>query len=730
MEYGQRRINMKNAAMNHAFTIGQLPLNQKLRYAVGTSLYGSNRTQGIANKMPIVGPLLRHNAETGLVHLYASELQSVADAKKNITEIRKSASRPVLISADIEGGLIRHFRFTEQDLRQFEIPERILVERRNEHRFYLEKHAGDASKVRSIEEFPLPSQEWLGRVYLKLTTDSARQQFLQDIQGYGRAVALLCEHVGINVVFGPNLDIVENIDGDRPDEKNDRSFGTRSGTVSALARAYIRGFKESASVVVVPKHFVGSSLADTDPHTTTATAVIDRRSGALIPYRDVINDAISPELSARQIADLEARIATIEARNAEYTQRLATVSEKDRARLVETIAANERNITLWRARIEQLKRDPESRGSIGGMMTAVTSNGLWGDEAVPSAFSRRTLRALTGPKSATALGLKGPAFTDDLSMASAQAHIHAIMQQRAKQEVLDPQALAIHQALAAGNSVALIRGIAGKEALVLSEVAKYIQSGLDMNNDGRPDLTEAEVDALVKKVLDLQVQVGLLQKQTIRGEEYYVLPPTFYNPTTLQVLLNSFFSNQWPFLSNDTPAPNPERKPSVITLAEKAAKNFLLSLLRVNVPHINPTYETGATREQHMIVVDKSAQHMWIYDAKTRTLKQSFDIAIGRGGLQERRHVGDHVTPTGTYQVVGKRDAAWWKADGRGEFPAEYGGGMLVLAGQWHPEIAIHGSPPLGDTGQVSNGCVRVPNEHIDTMLHQIPVGTMVIITK
>ena len=140
-------------------------------------------------------------------------------------------------------------------------------------------------------------------------------------------------------------------------------------------------------------------------------------------------------------------------------------------------------------------------------------------------------------------------------MESARAHVRKMMEQGGVQTPLNQDALAIHQALASGNSIAFIRGIAGKEGQILSEVATYIQSGLDMNHDGRPDLTETEVNMLVKKVLDLHVRVGLLNKQIIRGEEYYVMPPTLYNPTTFDVLMNSFFSNQWPFLTKDTQAP-------------------------------------------------------------------------------------------------------------------------------------------------------------------------------
>jgi lipoprotein-anchoring transpeptidase ErfK/SrfK len=185
-----------------------------------------------------------------------------------------------------------------------------------------------------------------------------------------------------------------------------------------------------------------------------------------------------------------------------------------------------------------------------------------------------------------------------------------------------------------------------------------------------------------------------------------------------------------PWTSKDLPATT--KQPNSIELLYKAMKNFSLSLYRVSFPALNPAYTEAETKSKKLIIVDKSIEKMFIYDLETRKKEKEYAIGIGKGGLTPRRYVGDHSTPTGTYSVVGKRDDAWWKENKGVNFPDVYGGkdgGMLVLAGQWHPEIAVHGSDQA-TSGQVSNGCVRVENKDIKTLMKVVPVGSMIIITN
>ena len=737
-EYGQRHINEVNAGRNHAFTIEELDLPTKIQHLIGTTAYGNRYTQTMSKRFPALAPILRNATKAGLVHIYHGDAPSLDATKRSIAEIRKAAGHPIFISADIEGGLVNHIALTEDDLRRFKLPDRIFHERHAEYEFYLKKYKGDVSKVKNVRDYPLPSQEWLGRKYRSLRTPEQRQEFLTMMEGYGRTIAMICDHVGINIVLGPNLDIVDDIDGENPDEKNDRSYGEDPRIVRDLANAYISGFKRVHTVLTLPKHFVGNSLASTDPHVDQTRVDIPTRSGAILPYRDIINASNIEALKAVRLQEYETKMAALEQRSKAHAVRLEKLKpdSSEYKKLDRTLNANKRLMERWQLEKKIVQDSPATDLPTAGIMTSVVSTGFYGQKDIPIAYSNAVRDRLKAPKTQDGLGHTGIAMTDDLTMASSTQYIDKKIRERPKL-ALDAEALAVHQALAAGNEIAFIKNIAGRESKVAAEVARYIQERLSLRGR-KPDLTEADVNALVKRVLDLKVRVGLLSKQLIQGKEYYVLDPKIYNPSTAEVLLNSRFSNQLPWTTRDQEPTKPE--PPAWRLFWKAAYNFNLSLWRVNFPTIEAKYIEAEKNPQKLILIDKSARRMWVYDNTTRALEKEYEIGIGAGGLGERRFVGDHRTPTGTFQIVQKRDDETWRRD-RGwplrtdqPLPKEYGGiegGMLVLAGQWHPEIAIHGTEPGKPTiGEVSNGCVRVENADIQKLLREVPVGTMVIITK
>ena len=732
-EYGQREINTINAGRNHAFAIEELDLPTKIQHLIGTTAYGSRYSEALSKKLPSVAPMLRNATKSGLVHIYRGDAASLENARESIAQIRRDAGHPVFISADIEGGLINHIALTPEDLKRFNIPNEILEERQAEYAFYLKKYKGDEKKVRPVGAYPLPSQEWLGRKYSSLRTPGGQQKFQQTMEGYGRTIAKIADHVGINIVFGPNLDIVENIDGDKPDERNDRSFGQDPRVVRDLANAYIRGFKDVPTVLAVPKHFVGNSWSKADPHTDQEARVdIPAQSGAVLPYRDVINASNAEAIKAARLQTLDKQIVAIQERNKEHEERKKTSkpNSKEYKTAERAIAANSKLIEQRQESRNEIDATPASNLPTGGIMTSVVSTGLYGQKTVPIAYSNAVRDRLKAPKHKGGLGHAGITVTDDLSMASSTRYINDQMKGKEAQR-LSGEALAVHQALAAGNEIAFIKDVAGREHIISEEVARYIKEKVTLRNK-KPDLTEADVNTLLQKVLDLKVQVGLLSKQTINGKEYYVMDPKVYDPKTSDVVWNSLFSNQLPWTSKDQEPTTAQ--PNFARLMVKAAKNFALSLWRVNVPTVEERYKDAERNPQRLIVVDKSARHMWIYDAKTRSLEREFDIGIGKGGTGERRFVGDHRTPTGTYEIVQKRDDAWWRENKGVPLPVDYGGivgGMLVLAGQWHPEIAIHGGDPKKPhVGEVSNGCVRTENVDMNELLHTIPIGTMVVVTK
>ena len=86
----------------------------------------------------------------------------------------------------------------------------------------------------------------------------ADEQLLFD---YGREVARECRRIGINMVLGPVIDVVENPGG----VIGSRSFGNDPERVADLGVAYARGL-ESGRVISVAKHFPGHGSPREDSH--------------------------------------------------------------------------------------------------------------------------------------------------------------------------------------------------------------------------------------------------------------------------------------------------------------------------------------------------------------------------------------------------------------------------------------------------------------------------------
>lgn len=86
----------------------------------------------------------------------------------------------------------------------------------------------------------------------------ADEEMLYD---YGREVARECRRVGINMVLGPVIDVVENPVG----IIGSRSFGKDPVRVADLGVAYARGL-ESGGIISVAKHFPGHGSMTTDSH--------------------------------------------------------------------------------------------------------------------------------------------------------------------------------------------------------------------------------------------------------------------------------------------------------------------------------------------------------------------------------------------------------------------------------------------------------------------------------
>lgn len=109
-----------------------------------------------------------------------------------------------------------------------------------------------------------------------------------DLAGrVGRAIGLELRAVGVNVCYGPGLDVVA---GATNPALGIRSFGDDPGEVARLGVAWLQGV-QSAGVAGTLKHFPGKGAADVDTH--DALAVVNRERDALAavelrPFREGI----------------------------------------------------------------------------------------------------------------------------------------------------------------------------------------------------------------------------------------------------------------------------------------------------------------------------------------------------------------------------------------------------------------------------------------------------------
>lgn len=97
------------------------------------------------------------------------------------------------------------------------------------------------------------------------------EQLLFD---YGVEVARECRRIGIGMVLGPVLDVVENPRG----VIGNRSFGGNPERVATLGVAYAKGL-EAGNVLSVAKHFPGHGSPSGDSHKTLP--VVERSRGQL-----------------------------------------------------------------------------------------------------------------------------------------------------------------------------------------------------------------------------------------------------------------------------------------------------------------------------------------------------------------------------------------------------------------------------------------------------------------
>jgi beta-N-acetylhexosaminidase len=124
--------------------------------------------------------------------------------------------------------------------------------------------AGDGSLAFSgANDFtPLPSQMAIGATWLPDLSEKTGQVLGQEI-----------EAIGVNLLLGPSLDV---LDTPRPGSRGDlrtRTFGGDPFWVGQMGRAFIRGVQEGSGggVMTAAKHFPGQGAADRRPEDEVAT---------------------------------------------------------------------------------------------------------------------------------------------------------------------------------------------------------------------------------------------------------------------------------------------------------------------------------------------------------------------------------------------------------------------------------------------------------------------------
>ncbi len=123
------------------------------------------------------------------------------------------------------------------------------------------------------------------------------------------------------------------------------------------------------------------------------------------------------------------------------------------------------------------------------------------------------------------------------------------------------------------------------------------------------------------------------------------------------------------------------------------------------------------------IVVDKTDFTLFVYDLSGNILA-SFPISIGKNpDLADKKEAGDDRTPEGSFTVSGIEDSAGWTFEGR---PA-YGPWFISLSTPPFTGIGIHGTDEPEKIGTAaSEGCIRMKNEDLETLLTYVRVGTIV----
>lgn len=122
-------------------------------------------------------------------------------------------------------------------------------------------------------------------------------------QQVGEVVGSELSSLGINMLLGPSLDVLENPDPFSPSDLGVRSFGGDPYWVGVMGSAYTAGVHLGSNnqMAVIPKHFPGFGASDRPLHEEVPTvrkSLEQLRQIELAPFFSVTGDATRPEAIA------------------------------------------------------------------------------------------------------------------------------------------------------------------------------------------------------------------------------------------------------------------------------------------------------------------------------------------------------------------------------------------------------------------------------------------------
>jgi hypothetical protein len=171
------------------------------------------------------------------------------------------------------------------------------------------------------------------------------------------------------------------------------------------------------------------------------------------------------------------------------------------------------------------------------------------------------------------------------------------------------------------------------------------------------------------------------------------------------------------------------KKPDILTVI--LAVVIILPYLGIAGFYFWNASQTKSIENACFILISKQEMILQVFDYKGNE-KCKFPIACGKN-LGDKGIRGDMKTPEGVFRVSEIQNSSTWGhdfKDGNGEIEGAYGPYFIRLYVPGHSGIGIHGTHDNNSLGtRATEGCIRLQNENLLTLLKLIHSGTVVIIT-